>query len=166
MQHGPGTPALLTRTIAVSHVQVSAGVGQAVTVTYSLNSTYPANTNSTVKMMRCFGPESTKNRAWRKANPVISLDKQCKQIAVGLPSTGSYTWLLDANVPPAVYKFTALEVCADGLYCGIGSSTFFQALAIDSTPTWLLAMTGAFAAIGPISMVGYFVYEQKMKKHA
>jgi hypothetical protein len=116
------------------------------------------------------GPQSTSNRAWRKANPVISLDKQCGvAIAAGLPPQGDFVWKVGPNVAPAVYSIIALEVCAGGQYCGISAaggagSGYFQVFPVEDRPTWLMACAGAFAAIGPLSLASFFVWEWKIKK--
>ena len=51
---------------------------------------------NTITLMPCYNNASSANRAWRKANPVISKDKQCQSsapIAKGLPpGNGTFTW--------------------------------------------------------------------------
>jgi hypothetical protein len=44
------------------------------------------------------------------------------------------------------------------------SSGFYQVQPINSQPTWLMAMMGVFATIGPLSLAGFFVWEQYYKK--
>lgn len=39
-----------------------------------------------------------------------------------------------------------------------------QIIPIDSTPGWLMALTGVFCAIGPIALAGFFVVEKVIKK--
>lgn len=146
---------------------LDAGVGQSVTITYSVNSSYVANTSSTVTLKGCFSATSSANRAWRKANPIIAKDKQCSvKIATGLPAAGgNFTFKLGPNMAPAVYRVLALEVCTGGAFCAMGSSPgYFQVLAIDSRPKWLIVMASCFAAIGPVSLAAFFVWEQKIKK--
>lgn len=135
-------------------------------IQYSVNSTTPVNSTSTITLKACFGPESSLNRAWRKPNPVIVDDKQCStKIASKLPPTGQYLYGIAGNAAPAVYRVIAIEICADGTACSMGASPgFFQVLASNSTPGWLMAMTGAFAAIGPVTLTGFFMFEHYIKK--
>lgn len=59
----------------------------------------------------------------------------------------------------------ALEVCANGSYCGKGKSLGqFTIIPIDSTPGWLTGLVAAFCCVGPITLAAYFVGEQYYKK--
>ena len=146
---------------------MQAGVGQSVAIAYAVNTTFAPNSTSTITLKGCYGLQSTSNRAWRKANPVISLDKQCGvAIAAGLPPQGEFTWKVGPNTAPAVYSVIALEVCAGGLYCGssaTAASGYFQVLLVNDRPTWLMVMAGCFAALGPLSLASFFIWENKFK---
>lgn len=39
-----------------------------------------------------------------------------------------------------------------------------QIIPINSTPGWLLALTGVFCAIGPVVLAGFFIVEKVIKK--
>lgn len=87
------------------------------------------------------------------------------KIASGLPPQGNFTYTPGPNTPPAVYQVLVLEICQGGAACGMGmSSGFYQVQAIDSRPAWLMAIMGVFSIIGPLSLAGFFVWEQYYKK--
>jgi len=98
--------------------------------------------------------------------PHLQNDKQCSvKIASGLPPQGEYTYTPGPNSIPAVYNVLALTVCSDGAYCSMGKSAgYFQINEINSTPAWLLTLSGIFAAIGPLCLALYFVAERYLKK--
>jgi High-affinity nitrate transporter accessory len=135
-------------------------------INYAVNTTTPANATSTINLKACFGPQSSANRAWRKPNPVIVDDKSCStKITTGLPPTGNFTYTVTTRLAPAVYRIQALEICPGNVACSMGASAaYFQTYTIDATPGWLMAMAGCFAALGPLSLVAFFVWEQYMKK--
>ena len=141
--------------------------GNAVKITYNVNTTTPANATSTITLRGCYGAQSSANRAWRKPNPIIAKDKQCSvKIATGLPPAGEYVYKIGDAVAPAVYRVMALEICESGAACAMGSSPgYYETEPINSTPGWLLAMVGVFATIGPVCLAGYFITERKMKKN-
>lgn len=88
-------------------------------------------------------------------------------IAAGLPPQGDFVWKVGPNVAPAVYSIIALEICAGGQYCGMsatGASGYFQVFPVEDRPTWLMAMAGCFAAIGPLALASFFIWEWKLKK--
>lgn len=140
--------------------------GDAVLITYNVNTTTPANSTSTVTLKACFGAESSLNRAWRKPGPLIADDKQCStKVATKLPPTGQYLYGIAENTAPAVYRIIAIEICADGTACSMGASPgFYQVMHSNSRPGWLMAMTGVFAAIGPVVLAGFFITEHYIKK--
>ena len=45
------------------------------------------------------------------------------------------------------------------------SPGFFQVVAIDARPVWLMAMVGVFSTFGPITLAGYFITERYVKKN-
>jgi len=149
--------------------QVSVPVHDSITIAYSGPAGAPGNT---VSLMSCFAPASSKNRAWRKANAAIPKDKQCnvaKPFKTGLPTgSGSFTWTPGPNTPPATYNIQLLEVVAGSspkTYAAMGKSAgFYTIIPINSRPGWLMAMTGIFCAIGPITLAGFFTYEKIYKK--
>ncbi|XP_055828378.1 high-affinity nitrate transporter-activating protein 2.1-like [Solanum dulcamara] len=59
---------------------LQAGGGQ-VTITWSLNKSYPTGTDSnykTVKVKLCYAPLSQLDRGWRKSNDNLKKDKTCQ----------------------------------------------------------------------------------------
>ena len=141
--------------------------GDVVKISYAVNTTTPANATSTVTLKACFGPQSSVNRAWRKPNANITLDKQCStKIAANLPPEGEFNYIISSNVPPAVYRVLAMEFCTGGAVCGLGASQgFYEVNLADVTPSWLMALVGVFATIGPLTLIGFFVTERYLKKN-
>jgi hypothetical protein len=114
----------------------------------------------------CYGPDNIIDRPWRKFDNVISENKQCGfDLVTNLSPEGEYTYLVTENAPSSVYFIQVLEVCDDGTYCSFGNSTYFNVNQIEDTPSWLMGITGALAALGPLSLIGFFLVEHKMKKN-
>ncbi|KAL4436332.1 hypothetical protein ABPG77_009894 [Micractinium sp. CCAP 211/92] len=155
--------------------QVSVPDHDSITINYSGPAGAPGNT---ISLMSCYTNSSAANRAWRKANAVINKDKQCntgegtpgKPFATGLPTgTGSFKWTPGPNTPPSDYFIQLLEVVADSgsdpTYAAMGRSAGqYAIIPIDSTPGWLMALTGVFCAIGPLTLAGFFIVEKVIKK--
>lgn len=149
--------------------QVTVPDHDSITIAYS----GPAGAaGNTISIMSCYVATYSKNRAWRKASPIISKDKQCnvaKPFKTGLPTgTGSFTWTPGPNTPGSVYFMQVLEVVAGSdpkTYAAMGRSVGnFQIIPIDSRPAWLMAMVGVFCSVGPIVLTGFFVWEKVLKK--
>jgi hypothetical protein len=127
---------------------------------------------NTLSLMTCFSNASAADRPWRKANAVISKDKKCNvgsPFVEGLPTgSGSYVWYPGVNTPPAIYNIQLLEVQANSdptNYTAMGRDPgFFQVQPINATPSWLLALVGVFACIGPLTLAGFFTWEKVIKK--
>jgi hypothetical protein len=137
-----------------------------ITVKYETKPDFPVNSTSTVRIQMCYGPENIVDRPWRKFNDVISKNKQCPlDITTNAPAEGEYTYALPDYIPQSVYFMQVVEVCEDGTYCAYGNSTYFNVDMIDDTPTWVNAVSGVLAAIGPITLGGFFLVEQKLRKN-
>lgn len=136
-----------------------------VIVNYAPKPGYALNTTSTIRLQMCYSTPNIADRPWRKYNDVISKNKQCPlDIATNLTPEGEYTYALPDYIPQGTYFMQAIEVCADGTYCAYGNSTYFTVDMIDDIPTWVQAISGVLAVIGPVSLAGFFVVEQKLKK--
>merc|ERR1712051_134554 len=70
------------------------------------------------------------------------------------------------STPQATYFMQVVEICEDGTYCSYGNSTYFTVNMIDDVTTWIKAVSGVLAAIGPLTLIGFFVVENKLKKKA
>ncbi|KAK4362532.1 hypothetical protein RND71_017773 [Anisodus tanguticus] len=121
---------------------LQAGEGQ-VTITWSLNKSYPTGTDSnykTVKVKLCYAPVSQVDRGWRKSNDNLQKDKTCQFNVVTMPykpSNNNFTWTIEKDVPTATYFIrayvydTAGEVVAYGQTTDAHNKTnLFQILAI------------------------------------
>lgn len=146
--------------------QVDAGQNNSLIVRYSVKEGYGVNVTSTVRIQACYGPDNIVDRPWRKYNDVVSKNKQCSvDLGANLPPEGSFAYVIGPNSAPSVYSIEVIEVCEDGSYCAMGTSPgYFQVQPINSRPPWLMALTGVFSVIGPSILVGFFVWEFKMKK--
>lgn len=119
---------------------------------------------SQVRIQMCYGPEDIKDRPWRKYSNTIASNKQCSfDVAYPEPATGEYTYQLPDTIPTSVYTMQVIEVDTDGSYVAYGNSTYFAVNQIDDTPAWLQAVTGILSTLGPISLVGFFLWEYKVK---
>lgn len=137
-----------------------------VRIRYAPFKEYAVNETSTIRIQMCYGPENIVDRPWRKYNNVISKNKQCGfDLATNLSPEGEYTYLITENAPSSVYFIQVLEICADGTYCSFGNSSYFNVNQIPDTPSWLMGITGGLAALGPLSLIGFFLVEHKMKKN-
>lgn len=138
-----------------------------VVVNWSVKPEFSANATDTIRIQMCYTTPNINDRPWRKYNDVISKNKQCNlDIATGLtPSAeGTYTYFLPNYIPTSGYFMQVIAVQdVTGAYVSFGNSTSFQVEMIDDTPDWLRAVTGVLAAIGPITLIGFFVVERKMK---
>lgn len=107
-------------------------------IRWTVDPSYSLNTTSQIKIRACFSNESSANRPWRKADPVIDDDKQCKPvIAEGQPAEGSYIYSPGPNTAPSSYQIQVLEICENGEYCSFGDSIgFYEINKIDTHPTW------------------------------
>jgi hypothetical protein len=136
-----------------------------VLIRYAVKPEYSVNETSTIRIQACYGPNNIVDRPWRKYNNVISKNKQCSfDLVTNLPPQGEYTYFISENTPSSVYFIQVLEICADGTYCSFGNSTYFNVNQIADTPAWLMGITGGLAALGPLTLIGFFVFEHKMKK--
>merc|ERR1712051_2171 len=138
-----------------------------VIVNYAPKPEYQVNSTSTVRLQLCYSTPSTNDRPWRKYNDVISKNKQCPlDIATNLSPEGEYTYFLPNYTLQATYFMQVVEICEDGTYCSYGNSTYFTVNMIDDVTTWIKAVSGVLAAIGPLTLIGFFVVENKLKKKA
>lgn len=146
--------------------QVDAGQNNSLVVRYSVKEGYSVNLTSTVRIQACYGPDNIVDRPWRKFNDVIANNKQCSaDLGANLRPEGSFAYVVGPNSAPSVYSVEVIEVCEDGSYCAMGTSPgYFQVQPINSRPSWLMALTGVFSVIGPSILVGFFVWEYKVKK--
>ncbi|KAK6148282.1 hypothetical protein DH2020_019194 [Rehmannia glutinosa] len=106
-------PATLIVSASTKQGQVLKAGEDKITVTWSLNTSLPAGTDSaykTVKLKLCYAPVSQKDRGWRKTEDDLEKDKTCQHKIVAQPyspSNNSFTWTVQKDVPTATYFIRA-----------------------------------------------------------
>lgn len=95
----------------INDAVLRAGVDK-IKVTWALNKTIPAGTDSTYKTIKvklCYAPVSQRDRAWRKTEDDLSRDKTCQHKIVAKPYNVSnktvqrFEWVVDRDVPTATF---------------------------------------------------------------
>lgn len=158
---------------------LQAGEGQ-VTITWSLNKSYPDGTDSnykTVKVKLCYAPVSQLDRGWRKSNDNLKKDKTCQINVVTMPykpSNNNFTWTIDKDVPTATYFIRAYVYDSAGEIVAYGQTTdahkktnLFKIAAITGRHVTIDVCAACFSAFSIVSIVGfYFVEKRKAAKIA
>ena len=153
-----------------------------ITVTWSLNKTVPAGTDSTYKTIKvklCYAPISQRDRAWRKTEDNLSRDKTCQHKIVAKPydasnkAVQSFEWLIERDVPTATYFVRAYAHDQNDAEVGYGQSTddkkitnLFQINAISGRHTSLDTCSICFSAFSVVSLFVFFYIEKRKGKVA
>lgn len=133
-----------------------------VKIMYRVKPEYKVNITSTIRIQMCYGADNTSDRPWRQFNDVISQNKQCNLDLIDqLPPQGDYTYQISENIGSSVYSIEVIDVLRDGTYAAFGNSSYFQVNQIDDTPPWLLGTAGGLAALGPLILIGFVLYERQ-----
>ncbi|KAL3141564.1 hypothetical protein ABBQ32_004809 [Trebouxia sp. C0010 RCD-2024] len=126
-----------------------------------------------VILKACYSAPSAYDRAWRKANNIIVLDKLCPYTVPSAqplpPTTGTAQWVPTQHVPDAAYFIRALAYCPNATYgtspCGVGNSkAFFAVDQIKSRPGYLLGAIIGMCFAGPLVFVSYFAIDSALSK--
>ncbi|KAJ4827202.1 hypothetical protein Tsubulata_016794 [Turnera subulata] len=158
---------------------LKAGVDK-ITVTWGLNQTLPAGTDSaykTIKVKLCYAPISQKDRAWRKTEDKLSKDKTCPHKIVAKPynsankTVQSFEWLVERDVPTATYFVRAYALDSAEDEVGYGQTTdvhkatsLFQIQAITGRHTTMDICSICFSAFAVVSLFGFFFNEKRRAK--
>ncbi|KAJ1391899.1 High-affinity nitrate transporter [Sesbania bispinosa] len=174
----------LKRTLDVTafpkHGQVlKAGIDN-ITVTWALNKTLPAGTDSsykTIKLKLCYAPISQKDRAWRKTEDHLARDKTCQHKIVAKPydasnkSVHSFQWLIERDVPEATYFVRAYALDSNEAEVGYGQTTdahkttnLFEIHAISGRHASLDICSICFSAFSVVSLFFFFYIEKRKGK--
>lgn len=130
-------------------------------IRYTAKPGYQINESSTARIQMCYGYDDIVDRPWRYFDDVISKNKQCGlDLADQLPPSGEYTYFLSENIASSVYAIEVINVLQNGTYAAFGNSSYFQVEQIDGTPPWLVGTASALAALGPLILIGFFLYER------
>ncbi|XP_061364881.1 high-affinity nitrate transporter 3.1-like [Gastrolobium bilobum] len=174
----------LKRTIDVT---VSSKQGQVlvagfdkITVTWALNKTLPAGTDSaykTIKAKLCYAPISQQDRAWRKTVDNLSRDKTCQHMVVARPydasnkTLHSFEWLIERDVPTATYFVRAYALDSNAVEVGYGQTTdakkttnLFEIQAISGRHASLDICSICFSAFSVLSLFMFFFIEKRKSK--
>ncbi|KAK7265623.1 hypothetical protein RJT34_33245 [Clitoria ternatea] len=151
-----------------------------ITVTWGVNKTLPAGTDSaykTIKLNLCYAPVSQQDRAWRKTEDHLSRDKTCQQEIVAKPydssnkTVQSIEWLIERDVPTATYFVRAYAFDSNEVELGYGQSTdakksinLFEIHAISGRHSSLDICSICFSAFSVVSLFVFFYAEKRKTK--
>ncbi|EYU17760.1 hypothetical protein ABFS82_04G176100 [Erythranthe guttata] len=151
-----------------------------ITVTWSLNSTFPAGVDSsykTVTIKLCYAPISQKYRGWRKTVDNLVKDKTCQhKIVANKPyisssSNNTFTSTVLRDVPTATYFIRAYAQNSEGDEVAYGQTTdshkavnLFEIQAITGRHVSLDIASICFSAFSILSLFGFFFLEKRKSK--
>ncbi|CAK7357314.1 unnamed protein product [Dovyalis caffra] len=182
--YGTGLFSSLQRTLEVTASPTSgqalrAGVDK-ITVTWGLNQTLPAGTDSTYKAIKvklCYAPISQVDRAWRKTEDHLNKDRTCQFKIVARPynsankTAQSLEWTVEPDVPTATYFIRAYAFNAEEKEVAYGQTTdahkttnLFQIEAISGRHTTMDICSICFSAFSVVSLFGFFYNEKRKAK--
>ncbi|KAI4342517.1 hypothetical protein MLD38_027139 [Melastoma candidum] len=172
----------LPRTLVVSASpqpgQVLKAGEDKITVTWSLNGTAPAGTDTsykTVQLKLCYAPVSQVDRAWRKTKDDLAKDKTCTHLMGSRPYEGgnqTYEYLVQKDVPTASYFVRAYALDGSKVQVGFGQTTdkakdtnLFEVEAITGRHASLDIAASCFSAFSVLSLAGFFMAEKRRGSH-
>ncbi|KAL2321755.1 hypothetical protein Fmac_026134 [Flemingia macrophylla] len=160
--------------------QVLEGGVDKITVTWALNKSLPAGTDSaykTIKVKLCYAPISQKDRAWRKTEDKLSRDKTCQHKLVSKPYDASnktvqrFEWLIERDVPKATYFVRAYAYDSNDVELAYGQTTdpnkttnLFQIDAISGRHASLDICSVCFSVFSVVSLFFFFFLEKRKAK--
>ncbi|XP_060204555.1 high-affinity nitrate transporter 3.1-like [Lycium barbarum] len=160
-----------------SQGQVLQAGEEQVTITWSLNKSYPTGTDSNYKIVKvklCYAPVSQVDRGWRKSNDNLEKDKTCQFNVVTIPykpSNNNFTWTIEKDVPTATYFIRAYVYDYAGEVVAYGQTTdahkktnLFKITAITGRHVTMDICAACFSAFSVVSLVGFYYAEKKMAK--
>jgi len=145
-----------------------------ITVTWTLNTSFPAGTDSSYKMVKvklCYAPVSQKDRGWRKTVDELKRDKTCQFKIVDQPyvaGNNTFVWTIERNTPTATYFVRAYAVDGAGHEVGYGETTdalkkkdLFMVQSITGRHVSLDIAAVCFSAFSVVSLFGFFFVEKR-----
>ncbi|KAF5476700.1 hypothetical protein F2P56_003413 [Juglans regia] len=152
------------------------------TVTWRLNQSLAAGTDSTYKTIKvklCYAPVSQVDRAWRKTVDNLAKDKTCQFKIVSRPYDASnrtvqrFEWTIERDVPTATYFVRAIAYNSDDVEVGYGQTTdakkttnLFEVQSITGRHVSLDIASVCFSAFSVLSLLGFFVAEKRKTKRS
>ncbi|XP_065012581.1 high-affinity nitrate transporter-activating protein 2.1-like [Musa acuminata AAA Group] len=169
-------PQTLRVTASPSPGQVlHAGVDE-ITVTWALNQSLPAGTDTgykKVKVTLCYAPVSQTDRGWRKTDDHLKKDKTCQFKMATRPyaATGTVTYTVERNIPTATYFVRAYVMDASDTEVAYGQSTdpkkttnLFDIAGITGRHASLDIAAACFSAFSVVALAFFFVVEKRKGK--
>ncbi|THU49742.1 hypothetical protein C4D60_Mb06t12740 [Musa balbisiana] len=169
-------PQTLRVTASPSPGQVlHAGVDE-ITVTWALNQSLPAGTDSgykKVKVTLCYAPVSQTDRGWRKTDDHLKKDKTCQFKMATRPyaATGTVTYTVERSIPTATFFVRAYVLDASDTEVAYGQSTdpkkttnLFDIAGITGRHASLDIAAACFSAFSIGALAFFFVIEKRKAK--
>ncbi|KVI06274.1 Transporter, high affinity nitrate, Nar2 [Cynara cardunculus var. scolymus] len=167
----------LPRSLVVTTSPTQGQGEEQITVTWALNQTFPAGTDSayrTVKVKLCYAPISQKDRSWRKTEDEMKKDKTCQHKIVSRPysaSNNSFSWTIMRDIPSATYFVRAYVFNAEDHEVAFGQNTnaeratnLFEVQAITGRHASLDIASVCFSAFSIVALAGFFYMEKSKGK--
>mmetsp|Transcript_16618 Transcript_16618/g.22916 ORF Transcript_16618/g.22916 Transcript_16618/m.22916 type:complete len:221 (+) Transcript_16618:152-814(+) len=128
---------------------------------------------NTIELKRCFSPDSTDKRPWRKTKSALDKDKQCKKQFAKVPWTpgtiGSFTYNFPDPTPGAVYFVRAFAL-QDDTYLAYGDSSdnqgYFKYTSFDGLTDAIKVSVAIMSVLSWVLLFGYFAYDLRPKSEA
>ncbi|KAK6924772.1 High-affinity nitrate transporter [Dillenia turbinata] len=146
-------------------------------VTWQLNETFPAGTDSaykSVKVKLCYAPISQKDRAWRKTDDNLSKDKTCQFTMVAEEyndAVQTFQWTIQRDIPTASYFVRAYALDSQGTQLAYGQTTdghktinLFDIQGISGRHVSLDIASACFSAFSLLALLGFFFAERRKAK--
>ncbi|CAL9118972.1 unnamed protein product [Musa textilis] len=169
-------PQTLRVTASPSPGQVlHAGVDE-ITVTWAVNQSLPAGTDSgykKVKVTLCYAPVSQTDRGWRKTDDHLKKDKTCQFKMATRPyaANGTVTYTVERNIPTATFFVRAYALDASDTEVAYGQSTdpkkttnLFDIVGITGRHASLDIAAACFSAFSVVALAFFFVVEKRKAK--
>jgi len=153
-----------------------------ITVTWMLNQTFPAGTDSaykTIKVNFCYAPISQVDRAWRKTVDIMAKDKTCQFKIVTKPynpnnkTVQSFETTVEKFVPTATYFVRAYAHNSDDIVVGYGQTTdalkkdnLFKVEAVSGRHLSMDIASIVFSGFSVVALFGFFINEKRKGKSA
>lgn len=155
---------------------LKAGEGN-ITLTWSLNTTFPKGVDSEYKMVKaklCYAPISQKDRAWRKSDNILSKDKSCQHKIIAKQysaSNNKFTWTVQKDIPTATYFVRAYVYNSEDQEVAYGQSTdankttnLISVQGISGRHASVDIAAACFSAFSVVSLFGFFFLEKRKTK--
>ncbi|KAJ8476390.1 hypothetical protein OPV22_020117 [Ensete ventricosum] len=152
-----------------------AGVDE-ITVTWALNQSLPAGTDSgykKVKVTLCYAPVSQTDRGWRKTDDHLKKDKTCQFKMATRPyaATGTVTYTVERIIPTATFFVRAYVLDSDDTEVAYGQTTdpkkttnLFDIVGVTGRHASLDIAAACFSAFSVVALAFFFVVEKKKAK--